>query len=103
MITAGTLNIPFLKLLAAAAATLVVYGTWKVVAFLTKPWRSNLRYLPGPKNDSFFWGNMRQIQKAESQTLHEEWAREYGSTFKYKGFFLVCFFNLFDVYVSDHR
>jgi hypothetical protein len=80
----------FFKLVAAAAATIALYGTWKAIVFLTRPWRSHLRYLPGPKHASLMWGNMKQIQFAESQSLHEEWVNEYGTTFKYKGFFLVC-------------
>ena len=79
----------FFKLITAAAATLAVYGAWKAIVFLTRPWRSNLRYLPGPKNPSFMWGNMKQIQMADNQSLHEQWVRDYGKTFKYKGFFLV--------------
>ena len=79
----------FLKLVAAAATTIAVYGVLKTIVFFTKPWRSYLRFLPGPKNASLLWGNMKEIQMADNQVLHDQWVKEYGTTFKYKGFFMV--------------
>ncbi|KAJ7491080.1 cytochrome P450 [Mycena latifolia] len=44
-----------------------------------------IRHLPGPKSSSFFYGNFKEIWKAEQSVLHEEWTQQYGPTLKYKG------------------
>ncbi|KZW00396.1 cytochrome P450 [Exidia glandulosa HHB12029] len=45
-----------------------------------------LRHLPGPKSESFIWGNLRAIFKADNSVIHEQWVKEYGKTFRYHAF-----------------
>ncbi|KAG9094931.1 hypothetical protein FS749_011509 [Ceratobasidium sp. UAMH 11750] len=47
---------------------------------------SPLRHLPGPRNESFLFGNLRRIFAAQNSVIHEAWIKEYGSTYVYRGF-----------------
>ncbi|QRW13170.1 cytochrome P450 family protein [Ceratobasidium sp. AG-Ba] len=46
---------------------------------------SPLRRLPGPKNKSVLFGNMREIFASQNLVVHEKWAQEYGPTLAYRG------------------
>ncbi|KAL5498061.1 hypothetical protein ACEPAH_2992 [Sanghuangporus vaninii] len=76
-----------LKLSLAAVCTLAVYGFAKLVRRVLRPLSTPLRSLPGPPSSSFIYGNLSEIRKADVLELHEKWAQEYGSVFKYKAFF----------------
>ncbi|KAG9077261.1 hypothetical protein FRC06_009007, partial [Ceratobasidium sp. 370] len=53
---------------------------------IRKPF-SPLRRLPGPKSESFIWGNLKQVLSSPNLTIYEEWSEIYGSTFAYQGLF----------------
>ncbi|KAG8703084.1 hypothetical protein FRC09_004364 [Ceratobasidium sp. 395] len=59
---------------------------------------SPLRHLPGPKNDSLIFGNLRRIFAAPALAVHEEWLEQYGSTYVYRIFFSAC-----RLFTSDTR
>ncbi|QRV84537.1 cytochrome P450 family protein [Ceratobasidium sp. AG-Ba] len=46
---------------------------------------SPLRHLPGPKNKSVLFGNMREIFASQNLVVHEKWAQEHGPTLAYRG------------------
>ncbi|KAJ7123213.1 cytochrome P450 [Mycena filopes] len=77
----------FLKLLASLAGSAVAFGLYQVLKLVYREYTSPLRHLPGPKSPHFFFGNFREIWKAENSVMHEQWVREYGPTIKYKGLF----------------
>jgi len=57
----------------------------KAIRPLWRSYRSPLRLLPGPPNPSFFFGQMREIFKADNSVLHEAWVEKYGPNVTYKG------------------
>ncbi|KAJ7778733.1 cytochrome P450 [Mycena maculata] len=77
----------FLRLLASVAGTLGAYALYQILKLIYGEFNSPLRLLPGPKSTHFFYGNLRDIWKAENSVLHEQWVQEYGPTIKYKAFF----------------
>uniref|UniRef100_A0A0W0FNH7 Cytochrome p450 n=2 Tax=Moniliophthora roreri TaxID=221103 RepID=A0A0W0FNH7_MONRR len=78
----------FLNVLIYSLGFSFLYGIYLLVRHL---WEelviSPLNDLPGPPNDSLFWGNVKQIRKAEVSVLHEKWIEEYGPTIRFKVFF----------------
>ncbi|QRV84540.1 cytochrome P450 family protein [Ceratobasidium sp. AG-Ba] len=47
---------------------------------------SPLRHLDGPPNESLIFGHMKRVFAATGSSLQEEWKRQYGPTFVYRGF-----------------
>ncbi|KAJ7700852.1 cytochrome P450 [Mycena rosella] len=88
----------FLKLLASIAGTLGAYALYEILKLVYQEFNSSLRHLPGPKSTHFFYGNFREIWKAENSVLHEQWVQQYGPTLKYKGFF-----GLTRLYTTDTK
>ncbi|KAL0947682.1 hypothetical protein HGRIS_013770 [Hohenbuehelia grisea] len=88
----------FLKLAASMLATLALYGLYKLARIIYGELTSPLRDMPGPKSSSWFYGNFKEIFKAENSVLHEQWVDTYGSTLKYKGLF-----NLNRLYTVDTK
>ncbi|KAJ7496541.1 cytochrome P450 [Mycena latifolia] len=72
-------------LLASVAGTLGAYALYKISKLVYRELTSPIKHLPGPKSSHFFYGNLKEIFKAENSVLHEQWVQEYGSTLKYKG------------------
>lgn len=66
---------------------LCLYSLLKAYRAFAKTLNSALRDLPGPRNASFLWGNVKEIQHAESRNvvLQEKWVEDYGHVMKYKG------------------
>jgi hypothetical protein len=50
---------------------------------------SPLRHLPGPRNESLIFGNLRRIFAAQNSVVHEAWAEKHGPTYVYRGFLSV--------------
>ncbi|KAG9128433.1 hypothetical protein FRC07_012541 [Ceratobasidium sp. 392] len=48
---------------------------------------SPLRHLQGPQNDSLIFGNQKRIFASSNLALHDEWFKQYGSTYAYRVFF----------------
>ncbi|KAJ3514174.1 hypothetical protein NLJ89_g2526 [Agrocybe chaxingu] len=78
----------------AAQSSILPYCTlicpciaFKIFRLALNEWTSPLRNIRGPPNPSFFYGNQRQLFEAENTVTEEKWIEEYGSTFKYTGFF----------------
>jgi len=55
-----------LQLLASVSGTLVFYGLYRLSNFIYEEINSPLRDLPGPKSESLFYGNFKQIWDAVS-------------------------------------
>ncbi|KAG9128435.1 hypothetical protein FRC07_012543 [Ceratobasidium sp. 392] len=51
---------------------------------------SPLRLLPGPKSESVLFGNMRRIFSNPNLVVQEQWAKEHGTTFAYRGVMMRC-------------
>ena len=64
---------PFFALAAA------VYIAWHVVRFILRPYTSKLRYMRGPKPQSWLLGNLAEINNSS------EWVEQYGDTFRFRG------------------
>lgn len=85
----ATSDMAILRFLLAAGTTICFYGVYKLGCQLLGPYFSPLRDLPGPKSESFMWGNLGELQTEEYIKKHEEWVEKYGKAIKYKGFFNV--------------
>ncbi|KAJ7885368.1 cytochrome P450 [Mycena leptocephala] len=88
----------FLKLLISVAGSVGAYALYQILKLVWEELNSPLRHLPGPKSTHLFYGNLKDIWKAENSVLHEQWVQEYGSTLKYKGFF-----GLTRLYTTDTK
>lgn len=76
-----------------AAVILLLLGYYLIPilwAIVTTP----LRRLPGPPNDSLFWGNTKRLREADEGVLQDEWIAQYGPTISYRGIFGVCFIRI---------
>jgi hypothetical protein len=58
---------------------------------------SPLRRLPGPVNESLIFGNLKLIFSSPNVVVHEEWVKNHGPTFAYRGFLSVSL-SLLDVH-----
>jgi hypothetical protein len=58
------------KLVLSAAATLLVYGLYKLVVVVLGQLNSPLRDLPGPKSPSWIYGNFAEIIAAVRTIAH---------------------------------
>ncbi|KAJ7272844.1 cytochrome P450 [Mycena rebaudengoi] len=76
----------FSRLVASAGSLGLAYIVYQLLKVAYREFNSPLRHLPGPKSSHFFFGNIRDIWKAENSVLHEAWVRKYGPTLRYKGF-----------------
>ncbi|KAJ7334856.1 cytochrome P450 [Mycena albidolilacea] len=75
-----------LKLAISVAGSLGVYALYEVLKLVYGELKSPIRYLPGPPSTHWFYGNLKEIFKAENSVLHEQWVQQYGPTIKYKVF-----------------
>ncbi|KAF7328914.1 hypothetical protein MVEN_02521200 [Mycena venus] len=74
----------FLKLLASIAGSLGAFALYELLKMIYGEFTSPIRHLPGPKPTHWFYGNLKDIFKAENSVLHEQWVQEFGPTIKYK-------------------
>ncbi|KAF8552300.1 cytochrome P450 [Imleria badia] len=70
-----------------AIASITCFAIWNLCQFVYRQLTSPLRHLRGPKSTSLIYGNMGDIRGTERPKLYGKWAREYGNTMKYNGFF----------------
>ncbi|KAG8743143.1 hypothetical protein FRC10_000360 [Ceratobasidium sp. 414] len=61
-------------------------------------WKSPLRYLDGPENDSFFFGHFIKLLNEQGSTMYEKWVERHGKTFRYRGFV-----GSYQLYTMDMR
>ncbi len=77
-------------LVLSALASLVALALWKLFPVVRRLYRSQLRNLPGPPNEHWFYGNLKAIHAEENSVPQERWAAEAGShTIMYRGFLSV--------------
>jgi hypothetical protein len=57
--------------------------------FFIRPWKSALRNLQGPPNQSFLWGNRKQIMAQNPGVVQEAWEEEYGHVYSFRTPFSV--------------
>jgi len=74
---------PFLLLAFVSFAVILARKAWSV---LNRAWTSPLLSLPGPKSPSFIYGHFKEIFNDKNSMTRENWAAEYGKTFKYYTF-----------------
>ncbi|KAF8593285.1 cytochrome P450 [Ceratobasidium sp. AG-I] len=87
-----------LKNLVYLSGTLIIVGMTHSVYPTIRKVFSPLRHLVGPKNDSLFFGNLRQLFTAQQSSIHEDWLEKYGSTFAFRGFL-----SAYRLYTVDTR
>ena len=58
------------QLVVSLASFLLVYGIYKIFAFLYDELTSPLRHVPGPPSPSFIYGSMKQLSESVSWKLH---------------------------------
>lgn len=80
----------------------VVHYGLKLVRGVVHPYFSPLWDVRGPKAKSFFMGNIKDIFDAEDGHVHEQWRKEYGDVFKYKGIFNVDRLVMIDCKAAGH-
>lgn len=89
-------NTSILTLTAGTAVS--AFALYHLLDFLLRPLLSPLRNIRGPPNPSLLWGHLKLIREADTAVLHEEWEKEFGHTFVYKGPFLAD-----RLHSSDHK
>ena len=52
------------------ASILLIYGIYKISAFVYDELTSPLRHVPGPPNPSFLYGNFKQLSELVSLKAH---------------------------------
>ncbi|KAJ7262670.1 cytochrome P450 [Mycena haematopus] len=85
-----------LKLLVSVSGSLGIYALYEILKIAYGEFTSPIRQLPGPKATHWFYGNLKDIFKAETSVLHEQWVQEYGPTIKYK-----IFLGMTRLYTTD--
>ncbi|TFK89337.1 cytochrome P450 [Polyporus arcularius HHB13444] len=74
-------------LVLSALASLIALALWKLFPVVRRLYRSQLRSLPGPPNEHWFYGNLKAIHAEENSVPQERWSAEAGShTIMYRGF-----------------
>lgn len=71
--------------------TLLIYSlsSFKTYDHILRPhWY--LRSIPSPPGVSFIEGNTRAILESDPGTVHRQWHKAYGHTFRYDGLLSVC-------------
>ena len=58
------------QLVVSLASLLLVYGIYKILAFVYDELTSPLRHVPGPPNPSFIYGNFKQLSESVSRKDH---------------------------------
>ncbi|KLO16841.1 cytochrome P450 [Schizopora paradoxa] len=74
------------KLVVYAAAGGTIYYLWKFLKFFTRPYFSPLRRIRCVPRSSVLLGSIRDFNRLEDSTLHEDWSREFGTAFRLKMF-----------------
>jgi len=87
ILSVASFSMVFKKLLVSSLGALFTFGLYQLVKLIITQRKSPLRDLPGPETSHWFYGNLREIWKADNSVLHEKWVSQYGPTLTYKGFF----------------
>ena len=58
------------QLVGSLAGILLVYGFYKIFAFIYDELTSPLRHVPGPPSVSWIYGNFKQLSESVSQISH---------------------------------
>ena len=58
------------QLAVSLASLLLVYGIYKILAFVYNELTSPLRYVPGPPSPSFIYGSFKQLSESVSRKPH---------------------------------
>ena len=58
------------QLVVSLASLLLVYGIYKILAFVYDELTSPLRHVPGPPSPSFIYGSMKQLSESVSKIPH---------------------------------
>lgn len=74
--------------LAFLATPLIVF-VYTFVKYRIRSYRSPLRKLPGPKSQSWLYGNVGEILEKGQSVAWDEWTSTYGKTFQYPSMFNV--------------
>ena len=62
----ATLHVTKTQLVVSLASILLVYGIYKILAFVYDELTSPLRHIPGPPNPSFLYGSFKQLSESVS-------------------------------------
>ena len=63
-------NVTTTQLVVSLASILLVYGIYKILAFVYDELTSPLRHVPGPPSPSFIYGSIKQLSESVSQNSH---------------------------------
>ena len=58
------------QLVVSLASLLLVYGIYKIFAFVYDELTSPLRHIPGPPNPSLLYGSFKQLSESVSRKAH---------------------------------
>lgn len=73
---------PIINLAFAAISSVFLYGLYKVICQLLRPYFSSLRDIPGPKSSSFIYGHVKELRGLEESTILDKWIKQYGKVMK---------------------
>ncbi|KIK04008.1 hypothetical protein K443DRAFT_676319 [Laccaria amethystina LaAM-08-1] len=89
-------------LVVSATATLGVYGLYKIAGIVYREWSSPLRVLPGTKNPSFIYGDLKELWEEEDKGTSGILVEKYGTTFRYKSLFGISRLYTTDTKALNH-
>ena len=75
--------------LLALLTTPLIFFVYTFIKYRIRNSRSPLRNLPGPKSQSWLYGNIKTILEKGHTVAWDEWMSTYGKTFQYPVIFNV--------------
>ncbi|KAG8726212.1 hypothetical protein FRC12_023605 [Ceratobasidium sp. 428] len=86
-ISAVLSSVPSFVLTYGAIWLALYTARWLIVLLVVGPYKSYLRYLPGPRRDAYFGADqMYDLQNPRfSKQTHEKYENEYGKTARFQG------------------
>ncbi|KAG5642330.1 hypothetical protein DXG03_003005 [Asterophora parasitica] len=94
----------FTQLLGSLGGTLAAYGVYRLLKLVFMELTSPLRNLPGPKNPSIIWGNLKEMREEMTieDALLNRWVEAHGTTFKYHGILGMSRLHTLDPTALNH-
>ncbi|KAJ7241330.1 hypothetical protein B0H12DRAFT_1133709 [Mycena haematopus] len=89
-----------LQILLPIAATFLCYVLFHASQILYRNLTSPLRYVDGPKNPSFIFGNFKEM--GDDAYLTSKWREQFGGTFRFNGLFSTSELHTTDIKAVTH-
>ncbi|KAJ7241311.1 cytochrome P450 [Mycena haematopus] len=89
-----------LQIVLPIAATILCYVFFHASQIIYRNLTSPLRYVGGPKNPSFIFGNVKEM--GDDAYLTAKWREQFGGTFRFNGLFSTSQLHTTDIKAINH-